>query len=341
MKKIAYIELDTHAEIAQNFMELMCESKRFQVDYFFSQKILKRVGEHQKNIFVTEPSELLSQLKKQHYDLVVIGTAHRYFNVFEAICENFNTAVIVHNLNFSKISRWQLFKNLFKKDFKYRLKLLLKEDLLSAPNVYKKAKNLFVLDEFLANENFGFLPVFYSKYFFNHQNEHLKIVIPGGVSQKRRDYLLVLKKLKSFKNPTEVTMLGKASGKELKWLQNFESDKVKLKFFTEKVPQNIFDKEMNSADVLWCPVQRETEFFSQKEIYGVTKMSGNVGDAIKYGKFAVFPGNFKNEYPFIIEAEKDLETQFSTLKRDYDFKENFNKEKIQALLENALESALS
>ena len=44
MKKIAYIELDTHAEIALNFMELMNDSKVFSVDYYFSEKILRFFG---------------------------------------------------------------------------------------------------------------------------------------------------------------------------------------------------------------------------------------------------------------------------------------------------------
>ena len=44
LKKIAYIEIDTHAEIALNFMELMNDSKAFSVDYYFSEKILKFLG---------------------------------------------------------------------------------------------------------------------------------------------------------------------------------------------------------------------------------------------------------------------------------------------------------
>jgi hypothetical protein len=54
------------------------------------------------------------------------------------------------------------------------------------------------------------------------------------------------------------------------------------------VPQNVFDDYMQKADILWCPIQQETEFFSQKEIYGVTKMSGNIGDAIKLENWRFF-----------------------------------------------------
>ena len=82
MKKIAYIELDTHAEIARNFSELMNDSKVFSVDYYFSEKISKQINIDLSNVYLTESSAILEQLKSKKYDLVIIGTVHRYFNIF-------------------------------------------------------------------------------------------------------------------------------------------------------------------------------------------------------------------------------------------------------------------
>jgi hypothetical protein len=60
LKKIAYIELDTHAEIALNFMELMNDSKVFSVDYYFSEKILKTLGlKESENIKKTTSENLI------------------------------------------------------------------------------------------------------------------------------------------------------------------------------------------------------------------------------------------------------------------------------------------
>ena len=39
-KQIAYIEIDTHAEIAENFAELTKNSEKFSVDFYFSKKNL-------------------------------------------------------------------------------------------------------------------------------------------------------------------------------------------------------------------------------------------------------------------------------------------------------------
>ena len=381
MKKIAYIELDTHAEIALNFMELIQDSKAFSVDYYFSEKILRFFGFAQndklpENIFKAKPENLIQQLSTDNYELIIIGTVHRYFNVFEKIAEKFNTSIICHNLNFVKVSNFHLLSSIFKEDFKYRLKLLLKEGLLRKSNVYKKAKNLLVLDRGFDSaqpDKYKFLPIFYTKFLEKPKNETYTIVIPGAVSQKRRDYKKTIKELKklelnfnegefrracpeisgnetfvenneqrkgSFVGTTQkiqVIFLGKAQGKELEILQNFEQSKpenIFIKYFTEKVPQDIFDHYMQKADVLWCPIQQETEFFSQKEIYGVTKMSGNIGDAIKFGKLAIFPENYPSNYSFII-PEKGSLGDFLFIKKDVDFSE-FSKEKVLQELEKTI-----
>ena len=351
MKKIAYIELDTHAEIAANFMELMHDSNEFSVDYYFSEKILKQIGKQNWNIFSTKNSELMNQLKIQNYDLVIIGTVHRYFNLFTTICQQLNTSVIVHNLNFAKISRFQLFKNIFKKDVKYRLKLLLKEGLLSAPEVFKRANNLLVLDDHLLAEDLGldlkFLPVFFWNKFEIPQKSFFVIVIPGTVSQERRDYFHILNSIKTFKNGTyfQFVFLGKAANKELLWLREFEKNKpqnISVKYFTEKVSQHIFDDWMKEAAILWCPIQTETAFFSNKEWYGKTKMSGNIGDAIKYGKIAIFPENYANSQAFIIPENTNIEEQLFTYGKlmNDDFQKKFNKEKIASELEKTLQTLI-
>ena len=389
MKKIAYIELDTHAEIALNFMELMNDSKAFSVDYYFSEKILRFFGFAQndklpENIFKATPENLIQQLSTNNYQLIIIGTVHRYFNVFEKIAEKFNTSIICHNLNFVKASNLNLLSSIFKEDFQFRLKLLLKEGLLRKSKVYQKAKNLLVLDRGFENfvrkplvyaqpDKYKFLPIFYTKFLEKPKNETYTIVIPGAVSQKRRDYKKTIKELKklelnfnegefrracpeisgnetfvenneqrkgSFVGTTQkiqVIFLGKAQGKELEILQNFEQNKpenISIKYFTEKVPQDIFDHYMQKADILWCPIQQETEFFSQKEIYGVTKMSGNIGDAIKFGKLAVFPENYPSNYSFII-PEKGSLGDFLFTKKDVDFSE-FSKEKVLQELEKTI-----
>lgn len=349
MKKIAYIEIDTHAEIAGSFLELTKDSEKLSVDFYFSKRILDLLDlKENQNIFLVTPENILSILKNKNYDLVIIGTAHRYFFVFQEIADRFKTSIIVHNLNFAKTTKWELLKNIFKKETKFRLKLCWKEGLFQKQKVYDKAIIHWVLDENLVvNEKTGirkknrFLPIFFKRERENKvaDDEVFSMVISGAVSQKRRDYSGVIQKLKNIRldKKLKVVFLGKAQGEELAWLKDLEQRKLpnlEIVYFEEKVSQKIFDDYMKNAHLLWCPIQEETDFFSVKEIYGKTKMSGNIGDAIKYGKTAIFPKNYQGKYPFVI-SEEDFFEKLSLPSDVYHF-DSFKKEKILTELEKII-----
>ena len=338
MKKIAYIEIDTHAEIASDFKDLMEDSKEFSVDYYFSEKIASQISYNQENVFLSDPSMILEQLKAKKYDFVMIGTAHRYFDTFLKITRKYKSAIIVHNLNFSKTSPLDLIKSILRTDQLFRLKLLLKEGLLQSANVYKNAAKLFVLDEALSSQTYAFLPLFYSKEFVFNKNEKLTVVIPGGVSQKRRDYDHVLDCIQKSEKAKKIefVFLGKAKGEELEKIKKV-SGNFSFKYFTERVSQENFEFWMKKADVLWCPIQEKTEFFSQKEIYGKTKMTGNLGDAIKFGKAAVFPENYPSDLAFIVPERKDVILQLNELTDfQFNFQKEFNKKRVLQKLEEKL-----
>ena len=324
-------------------MELLKFSEGFSADYYFSEKILKQLQLKPENhIFKVDSTNILQKIQAKKYDLVIIGTAHRHFNVFEKTAEQFNTSIIVHNLNFSKLTGKQLFGNIFKEDFAYRLKLFLKEGLMKSPKVYEKANHLLILDQSLTDvstpEKYRFLPVFYTKFNEQSENEKLTVVVPGAVSQHRRDYNSILRKLKTFKTDISVVFLGKAKGEELEKLKIFDQEKpgnIQLKYFTEKIPQNEFDVWMKKADVLWCPIQKETEFFSNREVYGKTKMTGNIGDAIGYGKPSIFPKDYHSHFSFVVNEEPEIEYQLKTIK-NRQFSLQFSKEKVAQNLEDTL-----
>lgn len=342
MKKIAYIEIDTHAEIAQAFMDIMEGSQDFAVDYYFSKRIKDQVNHRDEAVFLSDSSMILDQLKGKGYDLVVIGTVHRYFNTFLAITKKYNTAVITHNLNFIKASKLELVKSIFKGDIIFRLKLWLKEGLLYKTKVYQTSRSLLVLDEALLSERYQYLPLFYTRDFDKVKNEDLVVVIPGGVSQKRRDYAHIFKTLQKLSTDKlcQFVFLGKASGHELKQLENLSEklpQNIEITYFSERVSSKDFEKWMQKADVLWCPIQQDTEFFSMKETYGRTKMTGNLGDAIAYGKLAVFPGNYPSKLNFIIpEKENILEQLKDVSENSFDFYKTYSRKEVQKKLEQFL-----
>lgn len=342
MKKIAYIEIDTHAEIAQAFMNIMEGAQDFSVDYYFSKRIKDQINETRAEVFLSDSSMILDQLKTKEYDLVIIGTVHRYFNTFLAITKKYDTSVITHNLNFTKASRLDLIKSVFKGDVVYRLKLWWKEGLLYAGKVYQTSKSLLVLDEALISERHQFLPLFYTKNFVPSKNESLMIVIPGGVSQKRRDYdhiFTTIKKIETARK-CEFIFLGKAKDKELKQLDQLSSnlpENISVTYFLDRVSAEDFEMWMQKADVLWCPIQQETEFFSINEIYGKTKMTGNLGDSIVFGKLAVFPKNYPSTLKFILPEKENIFEQLNELTNThFDFQKNYSRVEVQKRLEQLL-----
>ncbi|WP_343661558.1 hypothetical protein [Chryseobacterium sp.] len=342
MKKIAYIEIDTHAEIAKAFIDIMKDSQEFSVDYYFSKRIKDQINHSDEPVFLSDSSMILDQLKGKDYDLVVIGTVHRYFNTFLAITKKYNTAVISHNLNFIKASKFDLIESIFKGDVVFRLKLWLKEGLFYKTKVYHTSRSLLVLDEALISEKYQFLPLFYTRDFDKTKNENLIVLIPGGVSQKRRDYDYIFKTIQNLKTDKlcRFVFLGKASGHELKQLTQLSEKlpgNIEITYFSERVLSEDFERWMQKADILWCPIQQNTEFFSIKETYGKTKMTGNLGDAITYGKLAVFPADYSSKLDFIISEKGNVIEELETLKNtSFDFQKNYSKKGVLENLESTL-----
>lgn len=323
-------------------MDIMEGSKDFSVDYYFSKRVKDQIGSSHQKVFLSDSSMILDQLKAKGYDWVIIGTVHRFFNTFLALTKRYNTTVITHNLNFTKASRLDLIKSVFKGDVVYRLKLWWKEGLLYATKVYQKSRSLVVLDEALISDRHQFLPLFYTKSFEKPENKSLVIVIPGGVSQKRRDYHYIFKTIQEMKldKNREFVFLGKAKDDELNQLENLSSklpENITITYFSERVSSKDFEAWMQKADALWCPIQQETEFFSIKEIYGVTKMTGNLGDAIAYGKWAVFPKNYQSKLEFILPEKENILEQLEGLSNHhFDFQKDYSRQEVQKRLEHLL-----
>ena len=201
-----------------------------------------------------------------------------------------------------------------------------------------------VLDKTFSNERFQYLGLFFNQ-FLNEVNndEVLRIVVPGAASQSRRDYFHILESLKKIKNPTskiEIVFLGKASYEIQQAINSLKPElnsKIEIISFNEKVSQTDFDTWMQKADVLWCPIQKETEFLSIQEFYGISKMTGNIGDAIKYGKQAVFPTNYQTNLDFIFKEKEDVWSQFDELKQQKPNQfSDFSKENVRAEAEQVL-----
>jgi len=121
----------------------------------------------------------------------------------------------------------------------------------------------------------------------------IKIVIPGSVDERRRNYSIVKELLEatSLQNiAIEICLLGGFrtgySESTRQFCNNYLRYKTNLKIFeVEIVDQPAFDKHIQESHFIWLPVQPMLSVADGIiEEYGKSICSGNIGDVIKYAR---------------------------------------------------------
>ena len=134
----------------------------------------------------------------------------------------------------------------------------------------------------------------------------IKLVIPGTIDKKRKNILEayeLLVKADAMELPLELILLGAPFGKYGNDMLNL-SRKLSLKHCTirtyeHEVPQNEFEKQIQQSHFIFIPsVRKSRETGHPTEIYGVTKCSGGIFDAIRHAKPIIIP-SFLNVSPKI------------------------------------------
>ena len=121
----------------------------------------------------------------------------------------------------------------------------------------------------------------------------IKIVIPGSVDERRRDYSIVEGLLESASHQNiaiEICLLGAFragySENTLRFCLNYLRYKTNLKIFEQEiVDQPEFDKHIQESHFILMPVQPALSIADGiVEEYGKSICSGNIGDVIKHAK---------------------------------------------------------
>lgn len=323
-KKIAILEFETHANLLLQWNSLLFDSEVFDLEFILSSAIHQQV----KN----EISKVVELEKKQlpfydfsDYNLLIINTLHRDFDIFSNILKNNKTLLIVHNLNFYfKTNQPNFLRLISSYSWKmkyYLLKLILKE------KVYKQKKAVFNSKFFgylgsLNQEisNLYSIPLHYNRFHSISKKNEILIAIPGSVEQKRKDYFAVIELLKKIKPITKFhfVFLGKVKEEklrlELEKLTKLSKNNIKISYFSSRVKQEDFNEFMMNADFIFSPIHKKTDFYLQDEFYGKTKISGAEFDCITYGKSALFPDFYSFDWNVIKYNQfKELEVFFNQL----------------------------
>jgi hypothetical protein len=126
----------------------------------------------------------------------------------------------------------------------------------------------------------------------------IRLVVPGSLDYNRRNYNDVfdfLLKAKEVNLPVEVYLLGGYFDKEgysiIQKCQELSIDYPDLFFYDcEFISFDLFDEIMHKAHFIWAPSVLYTMSINcVEEIYGISKVSGNIFDAIRYARPIIIP----------------------------------------------------
>lgn len=142
--------------------------------------------------------------------------------------------------------------------------------------------------------------VFEGRYVPQPMNNPLRLVVPGSLDKRRRDYEQVFE-LAAVANkeqfPLQIILLGGYSDEygesiitRVNKLQPGSCEIISYK--TRVVDQDEFDKQMDAAHFVFIPSTVNTQICGDiPETYGITKSSGNIFDVIKHAKPFIVPAS--------------------------------------------------
>lgn len=172
----------------------------------------------------------------------------------------------------------------------------------------------------------------------------IHFVVPGRIEQSRRDYDTVCDVFEmvdpTVANSLRLTLLGKPYGEYGKRIiercDALTERGVNVTVFNEWIPIDTYRQTLRDATFLLCPLQRTTESASITEVYGRTKGSGNVWDAIQNATPLVVPSHFEVAH-YIKSSTYSYES--STDLTDFIERVAADTERIASLQQNALANA--
>ncbi|HMQ08099.1 MAG TPA: hypothetical protein PKC30_12420 [Saprospiraceae bacterium] len=326
---ILLIELDYHPEVLRDTCLLLSHSTH-NITLFTTKKIwnktnlsINELDDHFQLIFFDGSGKLFNILKfhrpiLEQQDVIFFNTMASHFKEYNQFDWPCPILVRIHNSNtffgtpFSqynpKASFYQIWKDwshIFRKtilqlDWFYRKKMLSKVQGLVFHNQIMKeyAINVFHLPK----NKCHVVPMTFSQFTDKSQEikDYFQMTITGKVDKRTRNYEEVFAAFESiivhFPKPVTLHILGDSDsvyGRRIeKLFKRIESDLFKVVFYKNYVSQNEFLNVMQYTHLLIAPFPHVTRHTIYDEIYGLSKISGSVCDAIKFQKPCLIPSYY-------------------------------------------------
>lgn len=361
-KKIAFIELETHSSLLEQWYLLLKEMRLIDFHFFVHAKVNAKLSSIPKDEISVITST--SEIALDSFDGVVVNTLHRNFDQYSKVFQQLPTLCLVHNLNFSLFFKPVHFRNLLfeKERFVYYLKLYFLEKVSQKRKVILGAKQFGVLSESLLKEvnsksiyedKTSVIQMNYCRSQSFITSETINIVMPGNVSGKRKDISLLFTILPQLHPKTKLhfTFLGKPENdkvlRQLVELQHKCNSDISITHYNRFIPWEEYSTVISKAHLLLCPIKAKTSFYWVDECYGKTKVSGSEADCIHNGKVGLFPTTYPkmNWHNLYYENAEELASilnnlTISMLSSEYEklqsFLPQYSFENVKSELENQL-----
>lgn len=321
--KIAILELECHAEVLRSTLQLFSKLPNYQITIFTTPEIFEETGltidsipfkqvvfkktQETERIFIQRN---LNKINSCNY--LLINTLQRKFNIYNQLKFRIPIAVRVHNTNYYWSNTLQTKKftfsnyKLFIKEF-YQLEFLHRKQFLQKINYFflpSESVMKYTLQQYPMLQSKAYLlPLNFLNNIPKKPEKHIKtIIIPGKVDPLRKDFSLLTEFIemlheKPLKFSIELVFLGITEGTDanrfIDNLKQYISTNVNIVHFTTIVPSEVYSNYLQNCAIVLCPIYTQTIFQLSKEIYGKTKVSGGINDAINFGKWCFVPLSYE------------------------------------------------
>jgi len=226
--------------------------------------------------------------------LSTVSSNHLLHSMVIRMLPNMRTILTVHAIN-------GLFSPLRGSRFRKMIRYIGKKRLVSAIKEYNVISDTLIprLSQVCGRCRIHQIPgaIFQGTPSNNSINDHIHLVIAGSIDKNRRNYsqcfeLLKLAEQQSF--PLHITLFGGSNtdygNMVIQRARQYAGRVTKIFCFEEpQLSQTIFDSVLNRAHFIFIPSVISTIDDETPEIYGKTKSSGNVFDAVRHAKPMIIP----------------------------------------------------
>lgn len=133
-----------------------------------------------------------------------------------------------------------------------------------------------------------------------NETEIIKITIPGTLKQRSRDYNYCITLLRSLSQQIntklQLHLLGQTITDEAKKIKqqflSLENDAFEVVTYDGTIDQETYDEVLFNSDLLLLPLQKKWQFGIVDEVGGLTCLSGNIGDMVRFAVPSVLPFHY-------------------------------------------------